>query len=391
MSDEQTWLDRCVRGSFRGFEFLTDGHGAQGGRRLVVHEYPGADEPRVEDMGGKAWDWKLNAYFIGPNYDLERNGFLALLAEPGADWLTHPWLGDLWVRAHTWSLSESNDKGAYCSVSISFVPGGEQPYAVEVDRVDVAFERVRQFAEVAAEDYEFESMSADGLTSFIAAVSASLDVLRSVLSLATLPLTWANQVIGLVQGIKSDIAALLALPGAYVSAWLSLSHALGFGPDEDDFDIGDTDRPRVVRRFVSMAAAPAPALSGIAATDPAVRRNVAAEDVLRKRMLIAAAARIALADYRVEEDRDAVLAAVTAAIDAALPGMSDAVFQAALSMRVAVIDALLAQDLKPAQQRDVVSPLPAIVLAHRMEVDEDVLIARNRVRHPLFVQGRVYG
>ena len=56
-----------------------------------------------------------------------------------------------------------------------------------------------------------------------------------------------------------------------------------------------------------------------------------------------------------------------------------------------MIEALLAQDLKPAMARDVTGPLPAALLAHRMGVDEAVFMARNKVRHSLFVTGRVYG
>ncbi len=390
MSD-LTWIDRCERAWFREFEFLTESHTARGGRRLVVHEYPGADDPRVEDMGGKAWDYRLAAYFIGPNYDLERNGFLALLAEPGADWLMHPWLGLMWVRVAEWSVTESNESGGYCKIDIQFVPGGEAPFEVETDRVDVAFERIRTFADAAQADYEPEVLSADGMTSFIAAVQGQLEVLRTVLSLATLPLTWASQVMGLVQSVKTDIAALMALPGAYANALRGLGNMLGLGPDDDDFDLADTARPRIVRRIVTLAGSPVAKLTGLAAVDPAVRRAVLAEDTLRKRLFIASAAQLALADYRVAEDRDSALNSVIGAIDAVLPGMSDPVFQAAVSLRVAIIDALMAQALDPAQQVDVVNPLPAVLLAHRMGIDEDVLIARNRVRHPLFVQGRVYG
>lgn len=133
------------------------------------------------------------------------------------------------------------------------------------------------------------------------------------------------------------------------------------------------------------------ALTGVAATDGAVRRNLLREEALRSRLLITSAAQVAMADYRAEEDRDTALASVVAAIDALLPSMPDPVFQAAVSARAALIEALLAQDLKPTTYRDVTSPLPAIVLAHRLGVDEDVFLARNAVRHPLFVRGRVYG
>ncbi|MEY2633895.1 MAG: hypothetical protein RIR00_2549 [Pseudomonadota bacterium] len=387
---EPIWRDRMSRASFRGFEFLTDSHDAKGGRRLVVHEYPGAEEPLVEDLGGKAWDWKLSAYFIGQDYDLERNGFLAKLAEPGADWLTHPWLGYLWVRAHTWSVHESNDKGGYCTVSIEFVPGGEQPFTAEPDRVDVAFDRTRKLADAVVDDFDLEPMSADGMTAFIAAVHQKLEGLRQVISLATLPLTWANQIKGLIAGVKGDLATLMGLPAAYASALRGLADALGVGAD--DSGLADTDRPRVVSRLAKVSTAKsAVALTGVAATDGAVRRNLLQEEALRSRLLVTAAAQIALADYRAEADRDAALASVVAALDSLLPSLPDPVFQAAVAARTSLIEALLAQDLKPATYRDVTAPLPAIVLAHRLGVDEAVFLARNAVRHPLFVRGRVYG
>lgn len=384
-----SWTDRMSRASFRGFEFLTESHDAKGGRRLVVHEYPGAEQPSTQDLGGKAWDWKLNAYFIGPDYDLERNGFLAKLAEPGADWLTHPWLGLLWVRAHTWSLHESTDKGGYCTIGIEFVPGGETVQPTP-DMVDVAFDRTRKLADAVEDDFGLEPMSADGMTAFIAAVHQKLEVLRQVISLATLPLTWANQIKGLIAGVKGDLATLMGMPDAYASAFRGLADALGGGADSSV--LADTDRPRVVSRIARVATAKsAVALTGVAATDGAVRRNLLREEALRSRLLVTSAAQVAMADYRAEADRDAALASVVSAIDALLPSLPDPVFQAAVAARTSLIEALLAQDLKPATYRDVTAPLPAIVLAHRLGVDEAVFLARNAVRHPLFVRGRVYG
>lgn len=384
-----SWTERMARASFRGFEFLTDSHAANSGRRLVVHEFPGAEYPLVEDLGRKAETWKLNAYFLGPKYDLECNGFLSKLAEPGADWLTHPWLGLLWVRAHTWSRQDSNDKGGYCTLAIEFVPGGQSLQPIQ-DKVDVAVDRTRKLADVAIADFSLEPMSADGMTAFIAAVHQRLDVLRQVISLAALPLTWANQVKGLIAGVKGDLAGLMGVPAAYASALRGVTDALGAGADGSDF--ADTVRPRAVSRIASMATAKsAIALSGIAATDGAVRRNLQRDAALRSRLLVTAAAQVAMADYRAEADRDAALASAVAALDGLLPGLPDAVFQAAVAARTSLIEALQAQELKPAALRDVTAPMPAVVLAHRLGVDEAVFLARNAVRHPLFVKGRVYG
>lgn len=384
-----SWIDRMAKASFRGLEFLTDSHDAKSGRRLVVHEFPGRDVPEVEDMGAKAWDWRLSAYFIGPDYDLARNAFLAVLAEPGADWLQHPWLGMLWVRAHTWSVQESNEKGGYCTVSVEFVEGGGslQP---TTDRVDIAAARLKDFSQASIDDFSLEAMSAGGMTAFLATVSSKLDVLRDALALATLPLTMASQIRTLGAGIQGDLAALMAVPNQYSTALAGFANDLGLGSDGEG--VADTDRPRMVHCVVAAAGSGSRvAVDGAAVTDSAVRRNLMREDALRSRLLVASAAQIALADYRAAADRDAALATAVAALDALLPSLTDAVFEAAVAARSALIEALLAQDLQPALVRDVAALLPAALLAHRMAVDESVFLARNAVRHPLFVSGRVYG
>lgn len=382
-----SWIDRMATASFRGFEFRTDSHDAKGGKRLVVHEYPGSDIPNVEDLGGKADEFRLNAYFIGADYDLERNGFLAKLAEPGADWLMHPWRGNLWVRAHHWSVHESNDKGGFCAIAVDFVPGGASVQPTP-DKADKAFERIGNLRKAAQGDFKMEPMAAPGMTSMIAAVQGQLERMRSMISLASLPLTWMNQVRNLIDGIRGDAAALLAMPAAYSAALGSLSDLLGAGADANS--LADTDRPRVANKLAALATAPV-TVGGGAGDSPALRVNLKREHALRCRLMICSAAKVALADYRCADDRDAALASVIAALDQLMPDMPDAVFQAAADMRAALIDALLAQELEPAASRDVVSPLPATVLAHRMEVDEDVFMAMNRVRHPLFVRGRVNG
>lgn len=400
LTNDPHWKDRLVGASFRGFDFLTESHDAKKGRRLVVHEYPGAEEPLVEDRGGKAWDWKLNAYFIGPDYDLERNGFLDKLNEPGATWLMHPWLGQLWVRARDWALHESNDKGGYGTVAIDFVPGGEQPYVVSVDKVDVAYTRIIEFSTVAQDDFTARQrpLSATAMTAFIAAVQNKLEILRTAISLATLPLTWANQVTGLIAGVKGDLATLMAIPQAYANAFGSLANALGSGADRDDFS--DTSRCRLTSCLAKVATTSSSGmttisgnagLSSVLATDSAARYNLVQEDALRGRLLVTSAAQIALTDYQAEGDRNAALASVVSAIDTLLPSMPDAVFQAAVTARTALIEALLAQDLLPATERDVTGPIPSVVLAYRLQVDESVFLARNAVRHPLFVTGHVYG
>lgn len=407
-----SWIDRMDTAQFRGVEFLTESHTERGGRRLAINELPGGEVPVVKDLGGKAWNWRLNAYFIGEDYDLEADEFTDKLTDPGADWLVHPWLGRMWVRVEDFTREENNQHGGMATVQIVFAPGGEDEPEVKVDQSDAAAASIEGVKDAAIGGFSLKDMSAHGMTGVLAAVQSKLNVIRTAIALASLPLTWANQIINLAQGVKGDISALLAMPQKYANALRSLSNVLGGGAASsatssataatvaiaaastaaaDDGTLASTARPAVVAKLAKLAttlAQPAK-LTGDAALDVAAAQNLQAEAALSSSLVLAAAAQAALADYDAAADRDAVVATLTTAIDTLLPAMPDAVFQATLTMRTAVAAALMAQDLKPAVTRDVARALPSVVLAHRLQIDEAVLIARNRVRHPLFVKGQV--
>ena len=320
---------------------------------------------------------------------------MAELNRPGADWLIHPWLGRIWVRPRSWSRRDSNNENGFCTLTIEFVPGGEQPDTPTQDKVDTAQAAIDGFADSAVADFDLLAMSADGLGAFVAAVQGRLEIVRQAISLAALPLSWSSQIINLIGGIKGDAATLAASPENYANAVRSLTNAIGLGADDSlndpNADFADTDRPRLVSRLSGLSSRAGYTVTGVAATDSAVRSNLARESALQSRLFLTAAMQVALADYRTDADRRSVVVAVDAAYDALLPTLPDVVFQAAVSARTALMEALMAQDLAPQQIRDIVSPLPSTVLAHRMQIDEAVFLARNGVRHPLFVRGRVYG
>ncbi|WP_035383998.1 DNA circularization N-terminal domain-containing protein [Ferriphaselus sp. R-1] len=380
-----SWADRMVTARWRGNQFLTESHDTKGGRRLAVHEYPGGEEPVVEDLGAKSGEFRLNAYFIGFDYDLFRDAFLVALNTPGAAWLDHPWRGQIWVRARDWSIHESNDKGGYCTISVDFVPGGKDAAKPAPDMADVASYACANYMLGVTDGFDLTPMPELSMTSLIATVQKQLDTMRTMIALATLPLTLMSQVRNVIEGVKSDLASLMATPAAYATAIHSLASSVGAASA-----VPDTALPNVVTHLVAMAKLPV-VMPGGSGDSPALRINLMREANLRGQLLLGAAAQVALADYRVANDRDVVLASVVGAIDDMLPSMSDTVFQLALDMRAALSDALLAQPLEAAVVREVVNPLPATVLAHRLEVAEDVFLAVNKVRHPLFVQGKVYG
>lgn len=383
-----SWQDRLTIAEFRGLKFKTDAHDARFGKRLAIHEYPGSDSNNIEDFGLKTGVFQLSAYFIGPDYDLDLNAFLIELDKPGADWLNHPWRGRVFVRAQDWSIHESNDKGGFASLNITFVKDGDNKTTlIAADRTDIAMSAISTYEDAVVEDFELKPLSADSMEVLKDKIKDQLEALRKLISLASMPLTWANQVISMIQGVKGDIAVLLGIPQQYANAVRSLMDVLGLGADNvASMPIGT--RSRVVSRLTTSALkTAAPVIYG----DLVFNSNARIENALRSRLMVSAAAQIALTQYQSADERDAVLSNLLTAIDGILPHMSDVVFQAALDMRTALIDALLAQDLKPTVYRSIINPLPSVVLAYQMGITDEAFIARNGIRHPLFVIGKVNG
>jgi prophage DNA circulation protein len=309
--------------------------------------------PLVEDFGEKSGEWSLSAYFVGLDYDIPRNEFLRLLNEPGPDWLYPPWLGPLWVRASSGSVSESNDKGGYCAVKVEFVAGGEVAPHPARDLDDMAQAACEEAAVVAAEEFDLQPMSSDALGGFIAGVNQRLEKLRNIVSLVTLPLSMASRLMTAMASVKTEIAALSTLPRAMPMPCLASCTRWGWAWGAGVWSV----------------------CGGIAAAGidaGTISRRVVTEIKPTDRTAIVG--RIAKA---AGPDRQAVT--------------PDEVFQPLVTVRAAVITALLARDTRPTVRRDIAHPLPSALIAHNLGVDEDVFLLRNAVRHPIFVVGAVYG
>jgi prophage DNA circulation protein len=383
-----TWRDRLKYAKWRGISFLTENHDAKGGNRLVIHEFPGRNEPVIENLGLKAAGYKINAYFIGENYDQDRNAFLNALAVAGSDWLTHPWLGDLFVAVHDWSLHESSDKGGFCTVSVDFVIGNSVPLLPTADATDTALGAIQRHR--AAIVLVTPTLSVDALTLLKQRINAALSAVRNALARARLPLAYAGELFGLVDQIKGQLADLLSLPQAYKNALGSLANVLGSLGATATEPLSDAQRVRGVTALTRLAV-PTNNAAGLGAIDtPALRQTLTDHDLARAHFLLSSAMEAALADYTGAEARDAALNAIQTAIDSLLPTASDALFEALADARVQLMRALQSQKLTSAAPRDIVQPLPAAQLAYRLGISEAAFIERNAVRHPLFVQGQIY-
>lgn len=99
------WALDLPRGSFRGVPFWFSVDAREGGRRLAVHEFPGAERGLVEDLGRSTARWPLTAYVTN---QIAADALWAAATAPGPGLLWTATFGGVLVRCET--IRESHDK-----------------------------------------------------------------------------------------------------------------------------------------------------------------------------------------------------------------------------------------------------------------------------------------
>ncbi len=122
------WRDNLQPASFRGVPFEIDTLSGEGGRRLVVHEYPDRDTPFVEDRGRAARRFTQQAFVIGANYPAAKRRLIEALEAYGPGLLVHPVDGQRQVAVEKYATSETTAEGGCCVFSITFIEAGDQLY-----------------------------------------------------------------------------------------------------------------------------------------------------------------------------------------------------------------------------------------------------------------------
>jgi prophage DNA circulation protein len=118
------WRDKYQQASFRGAIFHTESDGRASGRRVAVHQYPHRDTPYSEDLGRRAVQHPITGYLIGPNYIGPRDQLIDALEKEGPGELIHPLLKPMQVICTNYTVTETRERGGYCSFEMMFVEAG---------------------------------------------------------------------------------------------------------------------------------------------------------------------------------------------------------------------------------------------------------------------------
>ena len=113
--------------SFRQTPFLVEpqsGIGMEGGRRVIIHEYPQRDIPYAQDLGRAAREVEFMAFVVGADYIAQSKALLGALEAFGPGKLVHPWLGELTVNIQSYHIRYTHELGR-AELQISAVESGE--------------------------------------------------------------------------------------------------------------------------------------------------------------------------------------------------------------------------------------------------------------------------
>jgi len=135
---ESPWRAALLPAHFDGNLFHVEMGSREGGRRIVLHEFPKKDLPYAEDMGRSATAFIVRGYCIAYPFDAglplysrdfrtARNLLQQRLDEGGPGNLQLPTMAPMLVVCQKYRLTEEERFGGYCVFDMQFVEHGAPP------------------------------------------------------------------------------------------------------------------------------------------------------------------------------------------------------------------------------------------------------------------------
>ncbi|MDA8483588.1 DNA circularization N-terminal domain-containing protein [Pseudomonas resinovorans] len=428
-----SWREQLRPASFRGVPFLVDDSQQQLGRRTAVTEYPGRDEPSVEDLGRRAWSDSLSAFVIGDDHLDQAQRLADALNAFGPGELVHPYLGTRLVQVGEVSLRHSNREGGLSTFTIEVKEAGPVQSPGLAINTDSALQQSCDAAEDSMLDdfvsiFAIDSLPQRLVDELAAAFEQCLEIIapgqdlwargQNLWAQAQGALGQAGEWVATGQTWKDQVESI----GAGFSDPLSFGGGLFYGLRDLFGVFGKTGNSGPYQAPGDSTPAPAPASPPPASTnDPSpeqlleVLRALPATaetritpvnltdtrveqgrlqgdllDLVQGATVIAGAQASSLIEYRDRQQADQVREAFLEAIERCQDTASDSVYASLQQVRVDLIADLGARGAGlPSVTRLVPQrTLPALVQAYHLYGDsrrESELVARNQIEHPGFV------
>lgn len=124
MAIARNWLKTLFNASFKGVPFFVEQDDEEGGRRIVIHEFPMRDTPFLEDLGESKRGFDIDAYVASDSAESDAAAVIAVCAARGVGTLVLPTHGPLMVRCLDFSRNREKDRHGYIALRLKFVREG---------------------------------------------------------------------------------------------------------------------------------------------------------------------------------------------------------------------------------------------------------------------------
>ncbi|ACL57419.1 DNA circularization N-terminal domain-containing protein [Methylobacterium nodulans] len=123
----RNWPKTVPGASFRGTPFHVSRETVDdAGRYVAFHPFAKAETHGTEDMGRKAWKFRVQAYLTGDTVDADAMAFLEVCSTPGAGMLILPMLPGIMVRCLNCSRAAEKNSQGYVQFDLEFGEAGAQ-------------------------------------------------------------------------------------------------------------------------------------------------------------------------------------------------------------------------------------------------------------------------
>lgn len=413
-----SWRDRLRKATYKGVPFFYEGVTSTIGRRTQVTDLPGRDVPHAEDKGRTTRRFRVTAYVLGPDYDVDRDRMVRAIEgeRQGAGLLVHPYWGNRQVRVvGDVPVHETTREGGMARFEITFVDVTEEGLPVrrrdaqaELDSasdkvlsaVREAFEDVFSIAEAVQDIRDQAEAAVETVSEAIGEVKAVIeqavgivgegqklinDLAAEARILIALPGQLAEQIVGAVESVIGTVTGLV--DGAE-RAINSLTAPFKSG------SVSDRHRATVLMRAWRELHAIEDSLPVVVETSGQQALRAANQAALVHFVRVVAVTETCRVAGEITFDSFDQAAAVrdelATAIDELLHEADDDTFSRLMDLRATlhrrVTDS--AETLPRIVEVEVTSPTPALVLAHRIYGDatrDAEIINRNNIRNPAII------
>lgn len=373
------WREKMRPAKFRGLSFFVEASELEGGRRLVVDQFPHRDDPFARDMGRAARRFSVDGYVLGADYLDQKQQLQTALEIAGPGELDHPYYGVKRVAVESYRLRESSREGGIVRFSASFVETPAQP--VQPTALVDGVGKLRSAVGAARSALRADFLANYNPGAHLASLQTAVRSATFAIDNARSTITGSVQTIALlkrrVSNLQSSIAGLVEAPGDLFDAFAGIFGVFG--------------SPFALRRVYDFDAGTRPTGS-----TPERQKETANYDALR--WMIQRAALVQAIDLLPDQTLESYEVAVSTRdtfadlLDDQLDKSSDDAFTSLGQVRTELSRAIPGTNAGLAHLLSYtpVVTLPSVVLAHRLYGGvsrEQDLVDRNHLRHPGFVPG----